>query len=270
MRTKNYLAELFIFLVLNSAFFLFTVPIVKANSTIPSKFNKQLNLDTIYIYNVSAFNTSKSLEWLDVDYLAPSKGFANTTPGGQIKVNFTGFYEKDPNDFFNLFESPMPYMSIEFIENRNGTLVTNTTFYNVSNGEAAMNLAIGYNYFQSGFLLPIDNFTYLKEQAYAQDQPPMNATISIREINDKITFDFKQETFFQNTTSSYDKISGLLVYTNTSVGNYTLEMRLTNLPDLTDTPLIPSYNILIMASIIFIIIPFLSLKINFKLKEKTK
>ncbi|MFW9936911.1 MAG: hypothetical protein ACFFD5_04640 [Candidatus Thorarchaeota archaeon] len=265
------MAEIFIFLLLNSAFFLFTIPIVKANSTIPSNFNKQLNLETVYIYNVSLFNVSKPLEWADVDWMKPTKGFANTTLGGQIKVNFTGFYPKDPNDFFNLFESPMPYMNIEFIENRSGSLVTNSTFYNVSNGEADMNLLLGYNYFKSGFLIPINNFTYLREQAYAQDQAPMNATVSVWQTNDKITFDFKQEVFLhQNTTSIYDKISGLLIYTNTSAGNYTLEMTLTNLPDLTGNPLIQSYSIIVIVSIIFIIIPFLSLKINFKLKEKMK
>jgi len=272
MRTQKLVTGLITLFMVNYTLFFFTVPIIKANSTIPTNFNQRLNLETVYIYNVSAFNISKPLEWLDVDYFAPSKGFANTTPGGQIKVNFTGFYEKDPNDFFNLFESPMPYMNVEFIEKRFGFLETNTTFYNVSNGESDMNLLLGYNSFKSGFLIPINNYTYLKEQAFNQDQGPfMNATISIQDTRDKITFDFKQTVYGrQNTTSTYDKISGLLIYTNTSYGNYTLEMTLTNLPDLTDNSLIPSYNVYIIISILYITIPLFILKLNRKINKSKK
>ena len=136
-------------------------------------------------------------------------------------------------------------MNIEFKKLHQGSLITNRTFYNISNGEVDMNLLLGYNTFKSGFLIPINNFTYLKQQAYAQDQPPfMNATITIEETQNNISFNFRQEVgFLQKTKSIYDKISGLLIYTNTSVGNYTLEMTLTNLPNL-GVPInhiIPSY-----------------------------
>ena len=183
--------------------FLSFVPITKAESIIPSNFNQELDLTEVYIYEVIAFNTSKPLEWADLNWTAPSKGFANTTPGGQIRVNFTGFYEKDPNDFFNIFNSPMPYMDIEFIENRFDNFVHNVTFYNVSNGEADLNLLLGYNRFKSGFLIPINNFTWLKQQAYAQDEPPfMNATVTILETATRITFDFHQKTGLQQKTKS--------------------------------------------------------------------
>jgi len=122
-----------------------SVQIVKADTSIPDNFNKNLDLDQVYIYNVTEFNITKPLEWADVDWFAPTKGFVSITPGGQLKVNFTGFYDRDPNDFYNIFESPMPYMNIEFIENNLGNLVTNTTLLNISNGEAAMNLLLGYN-----------------------------------------------------------------------------------------------------------------------------
>jgi len=235
-------------LVFQTIFFALT-PIIKADTAIPENYCGELDLNKVYIYNVSSFNTSKPLEWRELDWVAPPRGFANTTPGGQILVNFTGFYGKDPNDFFNLFESPISYMNIEFKENRLGVLVTNTTFYNISNGEVDMNLAIGYNKFKSGFLIPINNFTYLKQQAYAQDEPPwMNATVIIEETQNNITFDFRQKGgLLQRTKSIYDKISGLLVYTNTSFGNYTLEMILTNLPDLnTEIPIIPAFPVLII------------------------
>ena len=215
-----------------------------ASPSIPTNYNNQLDLNEIYVYNVSAFNTSKALEWRELDWFAPPRGFVNVTPGGQILIDFTGFYDKDPNDFFNLFESPIPYMNIEFKKIHQGSLITNTTFYNISNGEVDMNLLLGYNTFKSGFLIPTNNITYLKQEAYAQDQPPfMNATVIIEENPNNISFDFHQEVgFLQRTKTTYDKVSGLLMYCNTSVGNYTLEMTITNLPDLsTNHIFVPSY-----------------------------
>lgn len=255
-------------LVFQTIFFALT-PTIKADTTIPENFCGELDFNEVYIYNVSSFNTSKPLEWRELDWFAPPRGFANTTPGGQILVNFTGFYDKDPNDFFNLFESPIPYMDIEFKENRLGILVTNTTFYNISNGEVDMNLLFGYNNFKSGFLIPNNNFTFLKQQAYAQDEPPyMNATVIVEETQNNISFDFRQKGGFpQRTKSIYDKISGLLVYTNTSFGNYTLEMTLTNLPDLkSELPIIPAYPTLI----IFTSLSITTIILILNTKRKTK
>ncbi|UCC20419.1 MAG: hypothetical protein JSV62_03780 [Promethearchaeota archaeon] len=249
-------------LIFIQLFLIFSIPIAKAETNIPNNFNQNLDLGEIYIYNVTAFNTTKPLEWRDVNFTAPLRGFANTTPGGQIKINFTGFYDKHPSDIFNIFSSPMPYMNVEFYENRFGNLVHNNTFYNVSNGEADLNLLFGYNNFKSGFLIPNKDFTWLKQQAYLQDEPPwMNASITIQETSTRISFIFHQLTSLQQrTNSTYDKISGLLVYTNTSFGNYTLEMTLTNLPNLpSEIESISSFyiyiicGILVFISIIFII-----------------
>jgi len=244
---------------------------VTSSPLTPDNFNDQLDFSEIYVYNVTSFNTSKSLEWRELNWLAPPRGFANTTPGGQILVNFTGFYDKDPYDYFNLFESPTPYMNIEFKKNIQDVLVTNTTFYNISNGEADMNLAIGYNYFKSGFLIPNNNFTFLKQQAYIQDEPPwMNATVIVEETQNNISFDFRQkEGLLQRTKSIYDKISGLLIYTNTSFGNYTLEMTLSNLPTLNTEPqIIPSYSPIITFATLSITAILLIL--NIKKKQKNK
>lgn len=269
MNKKNIFLSIFTSILVFQTIFFTISPISKADTAIPESFCGKLDLSEIYIYNVSSFNTSKPLEWRELDWVAPPRGFANTTPGGQILINFTGFYDKDPNDFFNLFESPISYMDIEFKENRLGVLVTNTTFYNISNGEADMNLAIGYNKFKSGFLIPINNFTYLKQQAYAQDEPPwMNATVIIEETQNNISFDFRQKGgLLQRTKSIYDKISGLLVYTNTSFGNYTLEMTLTNLPDLkSELPIIPAYPTLI----IFTSLSITTIILILNAKRKTK
>ncbi|MHA2128489.1 MAG: hypothetical protein ACW99L_00825 [Promethearchaeota archaeon] len=256
-------------LVLIQLLFISSIPVVKAESKIPSNFNQNLDLEKTYIYNVTAFNITKPLEWADVDWLAPTKGFVAITPGGQLKVRFTGFYENDPNDFFNIFRTPMPYMDIEFIENVLGNLITNTSIINVSNGEAAQNLLLGYNKFKSGFLIPISSYGNLTQQANDQDEPPfMNATVSIQETTSTISFEFKQKTFLQQKTMCiYDKISGLLTYTNTSFGNYTLEMTLINLPSFpSESQSIPSFQI----STIFGVIMIATLISIIKTKKKKK
>ena len=267
MTKKNIFLGIFTSILVFQTILFALAPIIKADTTIPQNFCGELDFNDIYVYNISSFNTSKPLEWRELDWVAPPRGFANTTPGGQILINFTGFYDKDPNDFFNLFDNPTPYMNIEFKENRLGVLVTNATFYNISNGEADMNLAIGYNKFKSGFLIPVNNFTYLKQQAYAQDEPPwMNATVIIEETQNKISFEFRQTGgLLQRTKSIYDKLSGLLVYTNTSFGNYTLEMTLTNLPDL-NIPIIPAYPTLI----IFTTLSITTIILILNAKRKTK
>lgn len=249
MKNQKKITYIIVSIVLLQLLFTFSAPMVKAETSIPDNFNNNLDLDQVYIYNVTLFNTTKRLEWWGLDWTL--KGFANTTPGGQIKVNFTGFYNKHPNDY-NLFESPMGYMDVEFIENRFGNLVTNTTFYNVSNGEADSNLALGYNQFKSGFLITINNISGLKEQAYAQNKSGIwEADVNVEETDNRITFNFQQKSGFQKTISTYDKISGLLLYTNTSAGNYILEMILINAPSFpSEVESIPSFQIYIICGII--------------------
>ncbi len=236
-------------LVLIPLMFSTLITLTKAEGEFPSNFNQDLDLDEIYIYNVAAFNTSKTLNWLDFNWM--TKEIVSTSPYGQIKINFTGFYDKDPSDVYNLFETPMAYMDIEFVINNSGILTTNTTFYNISNGETAFNLILGYNSFQSGFLIPVDNFNDLTEQAKAQDEPPyMNATVVVQETSSTISFEFLQKIGSQQKTfCTYDKVTGLLIYTNTTFGNYFLEMTLTNLPDYSsDSDIIPSFPLFMIIS----------------------
>lgn len=243
MSKKSIFLGILVILFAQQGIILLSIPIVKAEDTIPSKFYTNLDIESIYVYNVTKFGGD--LNWLGFDYI--SKYNTSTNSGGQILVNFTGFYEKDPYDIFNAFDSPMPYMDIEFIENEAGMLISNHTFYNVSNGELAFNTALGYNAFQSGFLLPIDNMTYLKELALAQDSGFIPGEITIEESYNFISFDFKQDSKFQNTTLVYEKKTGLLIWARTKLApitdpiGYTLEMFLTNFSlDLTNTY---SYNV---------------------------
>jgi len=212
------------------AIFLGSIPTVRANQEIPEEFYQTLDLNGTYIYNVTQFGGD--LNWIGFNWA--SKYNTTTNNGGQISVNFTGFYDKDPGDMFNLFGSPMSYMDVEFIENQAGMLISNHTFSNVSNGEAAFNMLLGYNMFQSGFLVPINNLTKLKEQALAQDAGYMPGDITVEETYSFISFDFKQDSGAQNTTLVYEKQSGLLVWARTKMIpitnplGYTLEMFLTN------------------------------------------
>jgi len=257
MMQKQYIKYFLLTLLFIQLLIIIPLPFTKAQDEIPSNYNQDLDFDGVYIYDIHSFNTSEHLEWADLDWTAPSKGFANTTPGGQIKINFTGFYDKNPNDFFNIFKSPIPYVDIEFNINRSGILIKNTTFYNISNGEAAQNLLLGYNQFKPGFLVPINSFSNLTQQAHAQDEPPfMNATVIVQETSTTISFEFKQKTFLQQKTICiYDKVTGLLTYTNTTFGNYFLEMTLINLPDLdSDSLSVPSYHLLTVGLAIGIII----------------
>jgi len=230
MNKKTTFLSIFALLLMFQGFFLVSTLNVKANPEIPENFYQDLNLNGTYVYNVSQFGGD--LNWVGLDWV--SKYNASTNTGGQVRLNFTGFYDKDPSDLFNLFESPMPYMDVEFIENQAGILVSNHTFNNVSNGEAAFNIILGYNSFQSGFLIPTDNLTNIKEQALAQDSGFMVGEINVEETYNFISFDFKQDSGAQNTTLVYEKRSGMLVWARTKMIpitnplGYSLEMFLTN------------------------------------------
>ncbi len=230
MRKHTILLSIFTLTLALQAIFLVSIPNVKANQEIPENYYKTLDLNSTYVYNVTQFGGD--LNWNRFNWT--SKYNTTTNSGGQISLNFTGFYDKDPDDTYNLFGSPMSYMDVEFIENQAGMLVSNHTFNNVSNGEAAFNILLGYNAFQSGFLVPINNLTLLKEQALAQDAGFMPGDITVEETYSFISFDFKQDSGAQNTTLVYEKQSGLLVWARTKMIpitnplGYTLEMFLTN------------------------------------------
>ena len=186
MNKKTIVLSIFTLSLIFQAILLVSSSNVKASQEIPEEFYQDHHLNGTYVYNVTKFGGD--LNWIGFNWA--SKYNTTTDAGGQIKLNFTGFYEKDPNDMFNLFESPMPYMDVEFIENQAGVLVSNHTFSNVSNGEAAFNMLLGYSSFQSGFLLPINNLTNLKEQALAQDSGFMTGEINIEETYNFISLDF--------------------------------------------------------------------------------
>jgi len=182
---------------------------VKANNGIPTSYYPDLDLNGTYIYNVTQFDSK--FTWVDLNY--SSRGDAITNPGGQIIVNFTGFYDDDSSYFgISCFDNPIPYINITFMKNVTSTLVTNTTFYNVSNSEAGLSLAIGYNLFHSGFLIQINNLEDLVTLATGQVSGFMLGNFTYEEYDYMVRFVFKQDSTFQNSTMIYDKTSGILVY----------------------------------------------------------
>lgn len=230
MNYKKPILCIFAFIIFFEAIFLFSIPPVRANGTIPEQYSQKLELNNLYVYNVSQFDSI--LNWVKVDY-SSQKGIAYTNPGGQIIVNFTGFYDKEPIDMFNCMDNPIPYLDIKFLENQSNILVANLTLTNISNSEAAMNLAISYSNFKSGFLIPNDNFTKLSEKAYAQDIGGMAADIKVEETYNYIYFDFKQNLKYQNSSMLYEKKTGLLIWAKVqsffgpdleiSLNNYSIE-----------------------------------------------
>ncbi len=274
MNKKKYFSILLsLFLGLSINFFI-TLPSGRTNQEIPTIFSQELKLNNTYGYNVTQFGGD--LNWLGFDFL--SKYNVSTNLGGKILVNLTGFHDKDSNDIYNAFGSPMPYMNVEFVKKELNTLVSNHTFYNVSNGEAAFNMVLGYNAFQSGFLIPLNNLTGLKDLALAQDSGFMAGAITIKENDNVLLFDFKQDSGFQNTSLIYDKHNGLLVSVNTEllpISNpigYKLEMVLSNYTlDLNFPPeqKIPSFPVIITLSIVGISNIVILLRLKRKIKFKS-
>jgi len=229
-------------------------PLVKAEENIPISYYQDLNLNSTYLYNVTQFDSK--FTWLDLNW--GPRGDAITNPGGQIAVNFTGFYNDDPSAFAaSCFNNPIPYINITFIENLVGILVTNTTFYNVSNSEAGLSLAMGYNLFHSGFLIQINNLGTLKALAAEQvlDTGFMPGDFIFEEYDYMVGFTFKQDNKYQNSTMIYDKTTGILVYSKVqSIFGPDLEIQLSNYElNYQKTELgIPSFPLLLLGTIIVI------------------
>ncbi|MFX1410161.1 MAG: hypothetical protein ACFFA6_07405, partial [Promethearchaeota archaeon] len=67
MYKKDLLIVFLVLIIIIESIFLLLTPFAKANLGIPENFNKKLDLDEIYIYNVTSFNTTKPLEWASLN-----------------------------------------------------------------------------------------------------------------------------------------------------------------------------------------------------------
>jgi len=183
------------------------------------------------VYNVSNFGGEAS--WYNFSPWPNSyEGQWKTSSGGQIIINFSGFYAKDSNDWGSIFGDPIPWLDIKILENDRGLLKTNFTMNNKSNSEVARALTLGFNYFQSGFLIPTKNFTQIKSIAMNQSDPgglyDIQGDVRVEESYNFIFIGFEQIGNGQKTYLIYDKWSGLLVWAKTSIFGYLLEIKSQN------------------------------------------
>ncbi len=205
-----------------------SIPLVKAEHTIPESYSQNLNFNKPYVYEVVQFGDSTG--WYNFTF--GLEGEWKTNPGGQIRINLTEFYNKDINDWGNVFSDPIPWYDIEIYENNLGTLNNNFTLNNRSNSEVARALTLGYNNFQSGFLIPDENLTHIKELATNQADPgglyDIVGEIDIEETYDFLYIGFNQIGGSQKTELIYDKWTGLLIWAKTSIFGYLLEIQSLN------------------------------------------
>jgi len=258
-----------------------SVPIVKAENNIPNSYYQELDLEDVYIYEVLGFGGAAGwynfTPWPGDSY----EGKWNTSIGGQIIINFTGFFNKDPNDWGNIFDDPIPWFDINILENNSGVLDTNFTLSNRSNSEIARDLTLGYNSFQPGFLIPSTNLTKVKELAIDQSDPgglwDIVGEVNVKETNDLLYMSFDQVGGDQKTYLVYDKLTGFLVWAKTSIGGYLLEIKSLNFVFDYSMPqkkydfieFLP-YLIIISISLITIVSSLIIAKVNDKFKKFNK
>jgi len=228
--------------------------------------NFTLDYNKTYNYDVVDFATPWS--WWNFTG-SETEGWFSSNPSGVIMVNFTGDYNKDINDWGNIFEDPIPWINISIFENISGSLILNFTQSNKSNSEIARNLNIGYNNFQSAFRIPIDNLSYIEQVAIEQGNVGLKGNVTVMESDLTIKIIYNQYPNGQKTQMIYEKLTGLLLWGNTSIGAYLLEMAIEGYtpwldvpaPETGPTPSPPAdivylpYLIVIIASVA-IVVPF--------------
>lgn len=204
----------------------FSIQNVKGNGIIPPQYSEGLDLNGEYIYNVLDFGEDSN--W--INFSDNSEGKWSTNFGDRIRINITGFYNRDPNDVVgDIFsDTDMPWFDIEIFKDTN----LNFTLFNVSNSEVARNLRLGFAKFQSGFLIPHNQTEWIKANATleANGASGLTAGLTMEETFNFLYFRFDQygETQNQKTELAYDKKTGLLVEANTSIGDYKLAITLIN------------------------------------------
>ncbi|MHA2391355.1 MAG: DUF4430 domain-containing protein [Promethearchaeota archaeon] len=215
------------FLVFTHLLFQNPISLTRADPSIPIPYYQDLEINGTYIYNVTQFGTAS--QWWNFTSL---EGNWESNPGGQLSINFTGFYDKDPNDWGNIFGDPIPWMDIEILKNNSGILTTNFTLNNRSNSEVARALTLGFNYFQSGFLIPVQNLTQLKNAAINQSDPgglfDIVGEVKVEETYSFFYVGFEQVGGGQQTYMIYDRKTGILVWAKTNIFGYLLEIQSLN------------------------------------------
>ncbi|MFX0187118.1 MAG: DUF4430 domain-containing protein [Candidatus Hodarchaeota archaeon] len=199
------------------------------SASIPSNYSQDLGLDGVYIYNVTDFGGPTGY-YNFTPWPAPSfEGNWEAKTGGQIKINFTGFYNENPLWWGDIYYDSIPWMDIEIMKNDSGVLVSNFTLTNRSNTEISYNLILGYSSFQPGFLIPIDNLTNIKKIAIEEAPKGYFSGQSIVEESFHFLHIDYENIGGTTTNLLYDKSTGLLVWAKLSLGGYQMEIKSLNL-----------------------------------------
>ncbi|MFX0032148.1 MAG: hypothetical protein ACFE8V_02185 [Promethearchaeota archaeon] len=218
MYNKKISITIITFCMIFSMFYFFSISNVEANGTIPRSYSNNLDLNGIYVYKVLDFG--KPSNW--INFTGHSEGEWSTNLTDVIKINITGFYNRDVYDLLGdtFPDTKMPWFDIEIFENTN----LNFSISNASNSEVARNLRLGFSRFQSGFLIPNNQTEWIKSNATleANGASGLTAYLMIEETYNFLLFRFDQYGAAQNqrTELIYDKKTGLLVKANTSLGDY--------------------------------------------------
>ncbi|TFF99820.1 MAG: hypothetical protein EU541_04030, partial [Promethearchaeota archaeon] len=183
--------------------------------------NYSLDLSRIYQYNVSDFG-NKPAWW----YVFSDKGYFETSEGGLININFTGYYNRSSSDWGDVFpDTNMAYMNVDIFNKPDGELSLNFTQVNVSNKEVAVAMILGYNNFQSGFLVPsINNITKFKMLALQEASGFTMGEVEILETSLTLKIKFEESSGGQKNYLLYEKKTGLLLWCKSIGSNYRLEI----------------------------------------------
>ena len=202
-----------------------SMPLVRANGVVPKEYYQGIDTNSTYMYNVTEFGGTSN--WINFTY--GSEGNWSTNVGGQILVNFTGFYDRDPNDLGgDVFpDTNMTWMNVEIYKNITGSLQLNFTRNNASNSEVARALNLMYNNFLSGFIIPINNYSLVLGYAKAETA---GGTVTVEESHSFVSIKYVQNGGDRSTWLVYDRVSGLLTRARTEIlsSNYLLELFLLN------------------------------------------
>jgi hypothetical protein len=183
--------------------------------------NFSLDLTQLYHYNVSEFGDIPA--WW---YVYTDEGYFQTNEGGLIEINFTGYYNRPSSDWGDVFpDTNMAYMNVMIYNKTDFGLSLNFSQVNVSNKEVAVALALGYNNFQSGFLVPsIQNLTNIKKLALQEATGFISGVVKLQETDLTLKIIFEENEDGQKNNLIYEKRTGLLLWTRCIGSNYKLEM----------------------------------------------
>ncbi|MBD3339905.1 MAG: hypothetical protein GF353_12400 [Candidatus Lokiarchaeota archaeon] len=195
-----------------------------SNGQIPVDFYQDIEIGKNYVYKVSGFGSNS--DWKN--FTEDTEDFWTSDIDQNIIVNFTGFFERDPNDPGDSFSYlEIPWINLSIFEEIGANPSLNYTNANVSNSEVARNLKLGFSNFLPGFLITINHTDWVKANATAEANGASGpeAKLTMEETYTYLYFKFEETNGNNQVTELiYSKKTGLLIRANTSIGTYHLDI----------------------------------------------